>query len=275
MNNTGADSKWIFISGAAGDLGKAFALECARRGWNLFLTDLSEPALTRIAAGLHRGYGVAAVYRAADLTDPQSRSDMLRSVQESGTRFTSLINVAGMDVEGRFAEQRVEQIETIVRLNVEATLAVTHAVLPLRAANQPFHIINVVSMAAFYPMPIKATYAASKRFLLDFSLALDEELREENVHVTALCPAGMPTRQECVDAIAAQGLVGQLTTLDVGRVAYQTIEGALKGRRVVIPGVLNRLMMQAGRWIPRQVLARLIYQRWGKVRQQRRLAGTL
>jgi short-subunit dehydrogenase len=269
------EEKWVFISGASGDLGKAFALECARRGWNLFLTDVCEPALIRIADGLGKGYDVQVRQLACDLTNPASRGEMLAAAKKMVPGFDCLINVAGLDFEGRFDEQRVEQIETMVRLNVESTLAVTHGMLDLRAAGRRFTIINVVSLAAFYPMPIKATYAASKRFLLDFSLALGEELRSENVQVTALCPAGMPTRQECIDAISAQGVMGQLTTLDVGRVAYQTLEGALKGQKLIIPGRINRWMVAAGNLIPRAVLVRMIYQRWGAVRDQRRVVGTL
>lgn len=273
--STDQEAKWVFISGASGDLGKAFALESARRGWNLFVTDLSEPALNRIASGLNSGYGIEVRQLACDLTDSASRAGLLAAAKEATPGFDCLINVAGLDFEGRFDEQRVEQIETMVRLNVESTLAVTHGMLQLRTVGRRFNIINVVSLAAFYPMPIKATYAASKRFLLDFSLALGEELREANVQVTALCPAGMPTRQECIDAISAQGMMGQITTLDVGRVAYQTLEGALKGQRLVIPGRINRWMVAAGSLVPRGVLVRMIYQRWGAVRDQRRGVGTL
>lgn len=273
--STDREEKWVFISGASGDLGKAFALECARRGWNLFLTDLSEPALNRIARGLSCGYDVEVKQFACDLTDPASRARMLTTANEVTPGFDCLINVAGLDFEGRFDEQRVEQIETMVRLNVESTLAVTHGVLQLRTIGRRFNIINVVSLAAFYPMPIKATYAASKRFLLDFSLALGEELCREGVQVTALCPAGMPTRKECIDAIAAQGMMGQLTTLDVGRVAYQTLEGALKEQKLIIPGWINRWMVVAGSLIPRSMLVRMIHQRWGAVRDQRRAVGTL
>ena len=76
-------------------------------------------------------------------------------------------------------------------------------------------------------MPVKATYAASKRFLLDFSLALRNELREQNATVTVLCPAGLPTTEGCIAAIESQGLMGQLTTEDIGKVAHQTVEAVI------------------------------------------------
>ena len=90
-------------------------------------------------------------------------------------RFWALINVAGIDHEGLFCDQSREQIRTILRLNIEGTLEMTHALLELRDASTRFLVVNTASLAAFSPMPHKATYAASKRFLLDFSLALREE----------------------------------------------------------------------------------------------------
>ena len=84
-------------------------------------------------------------------------------------------------------------------------------------------------------MPVKAMYAASKQFLLSFSMALREELKPYGVTVTALCPAGMPTTSECIKAIECQGFAGRITTKNVGYVAAKTIDHALKGHAVYIP----------------------------------------
>jgi uncharacterized protein len=139
----------------------------------------------------------------------------------------------------------------------------------------PFRIINVASLAAFYPMPVKATYAASKRFLLDFSLALREEVHDLGATVTVLCPAGLPTTPECIQGIEAQGWVGQLTTQNVGRVAHQTINAALAGRAVVIPGFANRMLQLLGGLVPRRVLVTLLGRRWKSARARRGLRPEL
>jgi short-subunit dehydrogenase len=261
----------VLITGAAGGLGKAFAVESASRGWDLFLNDCQGTSLETLAAGLRQAYGVQVVTHACDLTDPAARTGLFEHVRTEGLHFTLLVNVAGVDFEGPFFDQSVEQIQTIVRLNVEGTLAMTHAILEQRKPNETLHIINVASLAAFYPMPIKATYAASKRFLLDFSLALREEVRSLDATVTVLCPAGMPTNAECIDAIEAQGLAGQLTTRDVGRVADQTLNAALAGKAIVIPGAINRAMRSLGGMIPAPLVAGLINWRWNSVRQKREL----
>ncbi len=261
----------VLITGATGGLGKAMAIECASRGWDLFLTDLCGERLAVLAAGLERSYSVHVRYRAADLTDPESRAALFQNIRADGLRFRGLINVAGTDHEGLFLERSAEQIVAILRLNIEATLVMTHTVLALRDPAVTFRIINVSSLAAFFSMPVKATYAASKRFLLDFSLALRNELREQNVTVTALCPAGLPTTDTCIAAIESQGIMGQLTTEDIGKVAHQTVEAALHGKALVIPGFLNRAIRWLGGLVPPTTIADLVGSRW-RMAQQRREA---
>ena len=265
----------VLISGATGGLGKAFAVECASRGWDLFLTDRSQPALDMLANSLSAGYGIKTGTCACDLTNEHSRLKLFADLDQTFSSLTMLINVAGVDHEGMFLDQSGEQINSIVRLNIESTLAMIHALVPRRDPFTKFRVINVASMAAFYAMPVKAVYAASKRFLLDVTLALQEEMKVHNVGFTVLCPAGMPTNQECIHAIEGQGLMGQITTMDVGRVAYQTIESSLHDRKVVIPGMINRIIRSIGSMVPARLVTYLIGKRWSKVRIERSQKGTL
>jgi short-subunit dehydrogenase len=260
---------FVFITGATGGLGKAFAAECASRGWNLFLTDRSSEALEALVQGLLRLYGVFIYAWPCDLTDAEARQSLWQRARSLGLRFHMLINVAGIDYEGPFIERSPEELQNIVRLNVEATVEMTQRVLPFRDSARTLRIINVSSLASYYPMPVKATYAASKRFLLDFSLALDQELRSSGVTLTALCPAGMPSNPECIRAIDAQGLMGQLTTMNVGDVAARAIDAALKGRRVYVPGFPNQLLRSLGSILPSSMVTSFIGNRWKKARQQR------
>jgi len=85
----------VFISGAAGGLGKAFAVECARRGWDLFLTDLNSEQLEILAAALRRTYGIHVLYKECNLMDPDSRQELFLSITSGSYRFRGLINVAG------------------------------------------------------------------------------------------------------------------------------------------------------------------------------------
>jgi uncharacterized protein len=265
-------SSYVLITGAAGGLGKAFAAECASRGWNLLLTDLSEEALAPLAGGLERMYGVQAICIACDLTDPVARDEFWAAIERRRLQFHFLINVAGVDVEGKFLERRLEEIHTVIRLNIESTVDTTRRVLAARNPSGLLRILTVSSLGAFYPMPHKAVYAASKRFLLDWSLALRQELSGSGVTITVLCPGGMPTNSACREAIEAQGFFGNLTTLNVGQVVCPAIDHALAGRALFIPGAINNLLHFFSQILPPSLLASLIGARWDQAWEKRRLA---
>ncbi len=254
----------VCITGASGGLGRAFAAECAARGWNLYLTDLHKEKLEILARGLSRCYGVEVLTDPRDLLQEDDMDAFWSRVDGLGIRFQMLVNVAGLDFEGPFLERSLVELSTIIRLNIEATVAMTRRVLQFRNSARCLHIINVASLAGFYPMPLKTVYAASKRFLVDFSRALHQELRPENVRVLAVCPAGLATKRETIRSIQSQGFMGRLTTEQIGRVAAQTLNRALRGRSVFIPGWSNQLLRALSGLVPADTLARLIVRRWSK-----------
>lgn len=257
----------VCITGAVGGLGKAFAKECASRGWDLFLTDLSESKLALLAIGLERLYGVQVLYAPCNLVDPEARKGFWKRASDLGIRFDMLINVAGLDFEGPLLERSAHEIDTIIRLNIEATVSMTRSMVDSQVGGKRLHIINVSSLAGFYPMPLKAVYAASKRFLLDFSRAMRQELRSVNIRVMALCPAGMATKPDTIQSIDSQGWMGRITTMQTGRVAASTINRALANRSLYIPGGVNQLLRSLSSLVPPDWVAWMIQRRWAKTRK--------
>lgn len=199
----------VLITGAAGGLGRAMAVECARRGYRLFLTDVNVNGLRCLQTGLERQFAATVAIKACDLTNLESVDALLAVLDASGIQFDMLLNIAGVDFEGGFMERDRERVVRIVALNDAGTLRITHAILERQNPEKEFTAIFVSSLASLFPMPLKATYAASKRFLLDFALSLREELKDEGVNVLALCPAGMATTAENIQAIRAQGIWGE------------------------------------------------------------------
>ena len=258
----------VLITGAAGGLGRALANECGRRGYNLFLTDVNESGLKAIQTGLERQFGVCVTTRACDLTNAQSVDEMLAVIDRYGIRFDMLLNIAGLDYEGPFMGREREQVVKIVSLNNEATLRITHAILSRRRPDAHFTIVFVSSLAAMVPMPLKATYAASKRFLLDFAISLRQELKDQDANVLALCPAGMATNPGAMIGIAAQGFWGDVTTNRLEDVAFNTIERALQGKALYVPGLLNRTLTFLGNMVPRAWVAALVYRRWNQAQRK-------
>ena len=258
----------VLITGAAGGLGRAMAMDCARRGLSLFLTDRDAEGLLRIERGVSLAYGVKTHTFACDLTDSGEVDMLFRAIGETGEPLHMLCNVAGVDFEGGFLERDSARLSRIVRLNVEATLLVTHAALERRMRDAAFTVITVCSLASVCPMPLKATYAASKRFLLDFSIALGQELKHDNVRVLALCPGGMPTTEAALSGIDAQGFWGRVTSNSLGTIARRTIDRAFAGRRVYVPGIVNRILSAFSRIVPPVLAARLVYHRWAMAQKK-------
>jgi short-subunit dehydrogenase len=252
----------LLITGAAGGLGSAFARTAARRGYDLVLTDKDEKG-EAFARQLAAKYSCEVHYVPCDLTSDGDRTRLFETFAAHEWKFWGVINVAGLDFEGAYASLQRGQAMTVLKVNLLANMDVTHAVLQLRDPQQKFRVINVCSMAGFYPMPFKATYAATKRFLLDFSLALREEIRDYG-SVMALCPGGMPTTEECMRAIFAQGFWGWATTVDPQQVAEATLKRALRGQALYIPGWANRLLWMISMPVPARWKAHFVAARWRK-----------
>jgi uncharacterized protein len=258
----------VMITGASGGLGRAFSAECASRGYNLFLTDINEAGLMYLQSGLERQYNVCVTVKACDLTKDESVDEMLNLIDAYGIRFDMLLNIAGIDFEGGFMERERKSVVQIVSLNVGATLRITHAILSRRREGKAFSIVFVSSLASMYPMPLKATYAASKRFLLDFALALRQEMKSQNVNTLSLCPGGLATTKEAIEGIAAQGFWGDVTTNKLEGVTHKTIEMVQSGKSIYIPGALNRVLSFCGKLIPRPLIANIIYRRWNNAQDK-------
>ncbi|UOO37177.1 SDR family NAD(P)-dependent oxidoreductase [Oscillospiraceae bacterium CM] len=252
----------VLITGAAGGLGRAFANACAERGYDLFLTDLSGDGLALIAQGIQSRYPVRVLTHQCDLTRAGDVEALFRAAEAEGAKPDMLLNVAGIDFEGGFYERQAEELLQIVRLNVEATLGVTRRALDSRAPAKPFYIVFVSSLAAFYPMPLKATYAASKTFLRDFATALGQELRPYGVRVLTLCPGGLMTTDAALSGIAAQGFWGGVTTNALEKITRRTLTRVLKGDSLYIPGPVNTFFRFVGALVPRSLIAKLLYARW-------------
>ena len=144
----------------------------------------------------------------------------------------------------------------MVALLVRATVELAYRVLPHMAAGS--RIINVSSVAAFIPQPKLAVYAAAKRFVLDFSRALDVELGPVGIHVTALCPKFMRTGfiEHVGDEIAAAAMERNIGFERTEKVARAALAAARAGKSLCIPSADMRLLWAASHIAPyRAVLA--------------------
>jgi uncharacterized protein len=242
------------VTGASSGIGAEFARQLAARGHGVFLVARREERLRELAAEIERDHGVHAEVWAGDLADSAAWEALPGVIAERGLEVAVLVNNAGFTTVGDVHSNPDDQMG-MIRVNVEALVALTTAFLPGMVDRGEGAVINVASVAAFQPIPVQAVYAATKAFVRSFTEGISAELKGTGVTATALCPG--PVATEFVDAGGFKKGVNDLpsfvwsTPRDVARAG---IEGADKGKRVVVPGINNRVMAMLGQHSPRAVV---------------------
>jgi uncharacterized protein len=257
------ESSTALITGASSGIGAAIARELARRGHGVTLVARREERLRELAEELAEEHGVRAEVLGADLADPSARDLLADRIADLGLEVEVLINNAGFGGGGELAEADREYLVRMVRVNCEALLDLQARYLPTMVDRGRGAIINVASTAAFQPLPGTAVYAATKAFVLSLTEAGHAELRGTGVSLTALCPG--PVKTEFVEAAGLEDAGENLPEVfwtPVEAVARDAVDGAAKGRRVVVPGVMNRAGALTGQHAPRALALPLIKRIW-------------
>ncbi len=258
-----ADSSTALITGASSGIGAEIARELAARGHGVTLVARREERLTELAANLAEAHGIRAEVIAADLGEDGERDRLASELEARGLTVEILVNNAGFGDNGYLNETDRERVTSMVRLNCEALLDLQARFTPAMVERRRGAVINVASTASFQPLPGTATYAATKAFVLSLSEATHQELKPVGVTVTALCPG--PTKTEFTDAAGIESAEERLPEAfwtSVESVARAGVEGAAKGRRVVVPGLVNRGGALAGQHSPRALALPVFKRLW-------------
>jgi short-subunit dehydrogenase len=239
------------ITGASAGLGAEFARQCAARGEELVLVARRRDRLEALAAELGHAHVVA-----ADLAEPGAPARIAEAVARLGLEIATLINNAGFGAIGRVDSLPPDRQAEMVDVNIRALVALTCAFVPAMVARGAGAILNVASTAAFQPGPGFAVYFASKAFVLSFTEALHQEMKGRGVRVSALCPG--PTRTEFGEVAGMRRSVPAFLSADAASVVRAGLRGLDRNRALVIPGLANKLTAQAGRFLPRAVMRRVV-----------------
>jgi short-subunit dehydrogenase len=254
------------VTGASSGIGEAIARELARRGYALTLVARREDRLKALAKDLSEEHGVEAETARADLGNAGERDRLATAVRKGGKRVDILVNNAGFGAHGDFTRVERERLTEMVRVNCEAVVDLTGHFLPAMVDRGVGAVINIASVASFQPLPGSATYAATKAFVLSFSEAIRTEVRGNGVTVTAVCPG--PVRTEFPEAAGMGGVEDRtpgIVWMSAEQVAREAVGGADRGKRVVVPGSLNRAQSLLGHHTPRSVALPLINRIWKNV----------
>jgi short-subunit dehydrogenase len=244
------------ITGASAGLGEGFARALAADRHDLILTARRTDRLQALAAELRAQHGVAVHVLTADLADTAAPARLIADIAAAGLSVDTLINNAGYGLRGAVAELDEQAQLGIVDVNCRALVALARAVLPAMIARRSGGILNIASTAAFQPGPWMAVYYASKAFVLSFSEALHEEVREHGVRVAALCPG--PTHTEFAGRAGMTDMA--LFTKLAGGPDAVVRDGlaALKANQAVkVSGALNAMLAESIRLTPRTLARRI------------------
>jgi len=241
------------VTGASSGIGRDLAALFAQGGHDLVLVARDAGALDQVGAELAHGHGARATIIAADLADPAAPERVAAAIASVDV----LVNNAGYGLYGRFAETDVATELRMIQLNVSAVTHLTKLFLPAMLARGAGRILNVASTAAFVPGPLMSVYYATKAYVLSFSEALAEEVTGTGVTVTCLCPGATRTRFQARAKMDESRLFRGPTIMSSEAVARAGYEGTMRGERLVIPGAVNKALVQSLRAAPRRLVTRI------------------
>lgn len=241
------------MTGASSGIGLELASLAARDHHDLVLVARRRDRLESIGRGLAEEFGIVVTVLDKDLADPAAPAAIARECEALAIAPDILVNNAGLGVYGRFAETPLARELEMIQVNVTALTHLTKLFLPGMIARGRGRILNVASTAAFQPGPLMAIYYASKAYVLSFSEALANETAGTGVTVTALCPGPTITEFQKAAGVETTHLFRSPLVMAAGPVARAGWDGMKRGRRVVIPGLRNRTLVQALRVTPRRL----------------------
>jgi len=246
------------ITGASSGIGLELAKLFARESHDLALVARSYDILKHIAENLQQTYGVQVKCYTKDLSVSSTPEEIFEALQSEGGNIDVLVNNAGFGWRGEFAKMNTADALEMIQVNISSLTHLTRLFLPGMIERKRGKILNVTSTAAFQPGPLMATYYASKAYVLNFSLALTEELRGTGVTVTALCPGPTATGFGKRAGFSNKKILGGALSMDASAVALQGYKGLMKGKPLIISGWKNWLGTQLVRLLPRTLPGKLV-----------------
>lgn len=247
---------WTLITGASEGLGREFAILAAAEGRDLILAARQGEKMERLADELRARHKIAVEVIATDLTDIEA-VELLWRRASSRRRIDILVNNAGLGASGPFAAGDFAREDASIRVNILALTALMKRAVPHMMAAGGGRIMNVASVAAFMPGPNLAVYHATKAYVLSLSEAVAEELRGTEVTITALCPGATATQFARSAGMEKVRLFRAMPVASAKNVARSGWKAMLRGKRVHVTGLKNRLFAFLPRLSPRFLAPRI------------------
>ena len=245
--------KTALITGASSGIGYELSKVFAKNGYNLVLVSRNMEKLKTVSEEIKKRHDVRVKVIPKDLSKSAAPQELYDEVAAVSINIDVLVNNAGIGVGGKLTETSVEKHLDLIQLNITSLTMLCKLFGADMAKRGSGKILNVASTAAFQAGPLMSTYFASKAYVLLLSEAIKNELKKDNVTVTTLCPG--PTRTEFHERNEMIGisLDSRLFKMSAAKVAEIGFSGLVKGKTIVIPGLVNKLLAFAVRFSPREI----------------------
>lgn len=256
MDMQNHSSRIALVTGASSGIGLELARQFAMQHYDLVLVARNRARLMEIGADFQKSYGVNVRISPKDLAHSKAPGELFEELTEAGVKIHTLVNNAGFGGYGEFATSELQHELEMMQLNMVSLTHITKLFLPQIIAAKGA-VLNVASTAAFQPGPLMAVYFATKAYVLSFSEALAEELATRDVKVSVLCPGPVPSGFQERANLHGSPMLKSAAVLDAATVAKIGYDGLQAGKRVVIAGKLNSMMVQSLRLAPRNLVTRM------------------
>ncbi len=251
--------KTALITGASSGIGKSFAEELAQQNYNLVIVARSSDKLLSLKQTLTKQYSIQVEIIIQDLTLPNASQNVFNQVKEKNLTIDLLINNAGFGDYGEFGDRQLEKQTNMIQLNVVALVELTHLFLTEMRKRKEGGIINVASIAGYLPLPYMSVYAATKAFVLNFSLALWAENKEKGIKILTLSPGATESNffEQAEFPMPKDGKPNNLTS------SQEVVKEALKALNenkadIVTGGLGNQIMVNSSRFVPKETLLNMV-----------------
>jgi len=245
------------ITGASNGIGLELAKIHASKGDDLVLVARNIKRLDELKAEIQKQYKVNIYNINKDLSLPDAAQEVYDETKKQNIRIDYLINNAGFGDFGMFTETDWNKELQMINLNITALTQFTKLFLKDMVQRRSGRIMNVASTAAFQSGPTMAVYFATKAYVLSFSEAIANEVSNQGVTVTILCPGATESGFQAAAAMEDSGLVKGRKLPTSKEVAEYGYAAMMKGKTVAIHGVMNYIMANSVRFVPRSLVVKL------------------
>ena len=244
------------ITGASSGLGRDMAAALSRRGYDIIAVARRRDRLEELKQELNTNVEILC----ADVTDPAGVERIAQRLDEVDV----FINNAGFGVFGDLCSSDLDAELRMIDTNVRAVHILTKLAAQKFKARNHGHILNVASIAAFFPGPLFSAYYGSKAYVFRLTQALHEELRQANsaVRVSVLCPGPVKTEFEQVAKVSfgrGDEPGRDLIIADSRKVAEYAVRQMLRGKLIIVPGTLMKIAVFFRRVLSETFLSRVLY----------------